>query len=125
MDLSENSDDHEDNRNIVGLTREATIIEVLEAEKETVALEETIKELEIQNDVDESDDVTTITDSKSLMSKKVRDKYSLLLYLCLLTFEADLPEQFYDALFKSNLMAKIMQQIKGEDFRKTSTKDLC
>ena len=53
------------------------------------------------------------------------DTRPLLLLMCLLTFEADYPEAFYDALHKSNAMKKLITLLKTKELATVSIQDMC
>ena len=102
---------------IYRMSREATIITIKEAEKETQCLERNIEVLE-KNQEEYKEKPTKKSENKT-------DVRSLLLIFCLLTFEAELPEQFYDNLFRSDTMKEVLRHLKGEKFNDISMQELC
>lgn len=102
---------------IYRMSREATIITIKEAEEESHCLEKNIEFLEESQEQSE--------EKPTKKSKHKTDIRSLLLIFCLLTFEAELPEQFYDNLFRSDTMKEVLRQLKGEKFKDISMQELC
>ena len=102
---------------IYRMSREATIITVKEAEEETQCLERDIEFLEKNQE--------KCTEKPMKKSDNNTDVRSLLLIFCLLTFEAELPEQFYDNLFRSATMKEVLRHLKGEKFKDISMQELC
>ncbi len=52
-------------------------------------------------------------------------KRALMMMVCLMTFEAEYPEDFYDNLFKSTTMRTMLKQLKGRQLRDLSVEEMC
>ena len=50
---------------------------------------------------------------------------TLMLMMCLMTFEADFPEQFYESLNKSLTMQGILKKLKSKGFKDINVDDMC
>lgn len=102
------------------LRREATLIAVAEASKENVLLQKSSLSLHKV-----SDSCIQPGEERIKVQTQGTDKRSLLLILCLLTFEADYPEAFYDSICKSKLMKRLVSNLRTGKLTATSFQDLC
>lgn len=100
---------------------EATLIEVIEVDNgNKILLGSSKSSEEVDGDNEES-----IGDEEAKIQEKNVDRRHLLLILCLLTFEAEYPEEFYDAICKSNFMKSIVKSFKTRKMSSTSFQDMC